>query len=112
MNFSVKDKVIKLLTEYPHLREDDNKLIANIWHQECKGNNVLQLYAENKLTNAESIRRSRQKIQQENPHLRGALWNKRHKHQEKVKNDLNNLDWMVPGKDENKMDKNGQINFL
>jgi len=30
---SVKKVVIELLTEHPHLRDDDNKLIANIWYK-------------------------------------------------------------------------------
>lgn len=56
----VAGKVEHLLTHYPHLRDDDNKLIANFWHMELKQvgatkANFLELYADKRLTNAESI---------------------------------------------------------
>ena len=88
-----KDKVLKLLKEHPHLRDDDNKLIANIWFGEIKGQNLtaqsfLEKFANGKLTNPESIRRMRQKLQEEFVNLRGNNWNERHKHQVKVKQQL------------------------
>jgi hypothetical protein len=34
----------------------------------------MQMYAKSQLTNTESIRRMRQKVQEENKHLRGKLY--------------------------------------
>ena len=76
-----KDKVKNLLVKYPHFRDSDNKLIAAYWFQELKGKGVnlneisamefLHYFAESKLTNSETIRRSRAKLQEENISLRG-----------------------------------------
>ena len=64
-------KVRSLLRKHPHLRDNDRKLASCIWHKEAglphslkSGHDLLEMYAEGKLTNAESIRRTRQKIQQ------------------------------------------------
>ena len=76
-------RIENLLIKYPHLRDSDERLIANIWFQDLtilRSNKVdaLQAYAEGKLTKAESIRRSRQKIQQHNIGLRGSNYKGRH----------------------------------
>ena len=92
IDFTIKQTVIDLLTEYPHLRDSDDRLMANIWFKESKGEEhtklFLKMLAEGKLTSPESIRRMRQKIQEERPELRGLTWEKRHKKQEKVKQSL------------------------
>ena len=46
----------------------------------------LKLYSECKLTSPESIRRMRQKLQEENLELRGKSWNKRQKLSKEVSN--------------------------
>jgi len=80
MRINTKKELIKqLLRDYPHLRDDDNKLIATIWKMELKPSShtaleFLQLYADKQLTNAESIRRCRAKIQELNPGLRGVKY--------------------------------------
>ena len=76
---SQKELINQLLRQYPHLRDDDNKLIATIWKLELKSSShtaleFLQLYADKQLTNAESIRRCRAKIQELNPNLRGVKY--------------------------------------
>jgi len=75
---AIKDKIIFLLENYPHLRDDDNKLIANIWHNEVSINldakSFLSLLAKGKLTNTETIRRCRQKVQEQHPELRGTKY--------------------------------------
>lgn len=91
-----KELVIKLLTEFPHLRDDDNRLIATIWKRELKSKdltaiNFLQLYADKMLTNAESIVRCRRKVQEIYPELRGAKYNVRHDHTKEVVNQLHNF---------------------
>jgi len=91
-----KELITKLLTYHPHLRDDDNKLIATIWKRELKtSTNItaiafLQLYADKRLTNAESIRRCRAKIQEVTPELRGSKYNARHESTEQTIDELYN----------------------
>ena len=76
-----KEVIKKLLTKYPNLKDNDNKLIANYWNLELKDKNkdinvmtaseLLSMYAQSQLTNAETIRRMRAKLQEEVPSLRG-----------------------------------------
>ena len=84
----IKPKVLKLLIEKPHLRDDDNRLIANIFLNEGGGYDTMQkisayeflrLFAEGKFTNFESIRRVRAKLQEEHPELRGKTYKERQK---------------------------------
>ena len=94
----VKDRVKALLEKHPHLRDSDNKLIATVWkydvikmdlsHYRISGYDFLVLYAENKLTNAETIRRVRQKIQEENPDLRGTVNEARQEQGESVRKEI------------------------
>ena len=79
-----KDKVIKWIVKYPTLRDDDNRLCANIWAEEMSdlgfgGDNVpaikfLELYSANKLTPAPSIKRARAKLQEEDASFRGGKY--------------------------------------
>ena len=79
-----KDTIRKILLEKPHLRDNDNKLIASFWYRELNSKNIdaeeitalnfLHKYADNELTNAESIRRMRAKLQEEEPALRGEAY--------------------------------------
>jgi len=94
----VKDRVKALLATWPHLRDYDNKLIANIWNQDLmkmghnkedlSANKFLALYATGQLTNAETIRRVRQKLQEENPDLRGTVNEARQKEGEEVRKQI------------------------
>jgi hypothetical protein len=90
----IKDKVISLLTADAKYREDDNKLIARIWYQEslllnCNTSvDLLTALAKGKLSSAESIRRSRQKVQEEMPELRGRNYKERQEESGQVKKDL------------------------
>jgi len=85
----VKDKVEYLLKLNPLFRDDDNKLIARIWLSETKGNvsgrDFLKDFGNGKYTSPEAIRRARQKLQEQDPTLRGILYSKRHKNATKVK---------------------------
>ena len=95
---STKDRVHALLIRHEHLRDDDNKLIANIWHTDAKtldfdpnritGYKMLQLISEGALTNPEAIRRSRQKWQEKKPELAGKSRPKRLEHEDTVLEDL------------------------
>jgi len=90
----IKDKVISLLRADAKYREDDNKLIARIWYQESLVLNcttsveLLTALAKGKLTSSESIRRSRQKTQEEMPELRGKNYKERQEESGQVKKDL------------------------
>ena len=91
----VKDRVKALLVKHPHLRDSDNKLIASIWKSDIHNMDLacgeitafdfLTFYSLCKLTNAESIRRVRQKLQEENPDLRGTVNEARQKEGEEVR---------------------------
>ena len=97
-----KDIVEKLLTEQPHLRDDDNKLLASVWYIQIKnydlrpdkisGYDVLTMVAEKQLANAESVRRCRAKLQELKPNLRGKIYYQRHKHKSDVKRELKYFD--------------------
>ena len=82
-----KDIIEKILIEKPHLRDNDNLLIAAYWWRELRQKNIdpnkinglefMQMFAHNKLTNIKTIERMRRKLQEENPDLRGKVYNTR-----------------------------------
>jgi len=89
--------VLTFLTKHPHLRDDDNKLLATIWANEFGGKDkckeftafsFLEMLSKGELLNSESIRRMRQKLQEENENLRGPNYAKRKSKEAKVKRDL------------------------
>jgi hypothetical protein len=82
MKKEIKQKVRSILELVPSTRDNDSELISIFWEQEL-GHEIINLSAEsfltmfahsNVLTNAESIRRNRQKIQEQNEHLRGLKY--------------------------------------
>lgn len=81
------DKVLKLLNEDSRTRDSDELLTALIWLQETDINmsadKWLLKYSQRGFTSAESIRRCRQKLQEEFQGLRGKsyLQRKKIKHQ-------------------------------
>ena len=96
-----KDRVEDALTKHPRLRDDDNKLLANIWYAELKEMNFntlrntmefLKILSQGKLSNAESVRRCRAKLQELHPQLRGNSYSDRHKEKKEVQEDLRNFD--------------------
>lgn len=94
--FIVKDTVKDLLTNVESLRDDDNRLILNVWaiqnpnlKYETSFKYFADQFASGKLAPAESIRRVRQALQKEFVHLRGKKYAERHKHQESIKEQLN-----------------------
>ena len=96
VNLAIKDTVEDLLKRFPHLRDSDEKLVANIWHSSIRklgGANLsafefLQIYANGNIPNSESITRCRRKIQEENPELRGKNYQERQEKQETIKEEL------------------------
>ena len=97
-------KVEEILRECPDERDEDNDLIATYWrqelmvikHEEVKNSVLTQreidlfyfIVRNGMLSNPESIRRSRQKLQQVNPKLRGKKYNERHAAAKKVVKEL------------------------
>lgn len=82
------NEVVKeLLMNHPKLRDSDNNLISTYWFKELQLKDIntknitafelLKMYANGKLTNAETIRRMRAKLQAEYEGLRGEKYNER-----------------------------------
>ena len=85
-NMTTLNQVLTLLNEVPLTRDNDELLTAIIWYNEANLDNssidaksFLKMYSERKFTSAESIRRCRQKLQEETPGLRGRSYAQRHK---------------------------------
>ena len=98
--------VKKVLINVPDCRDDDNLLILKVWAiQDPKLRDDKELtfidfskkFLKGKFANVESIRRSRQKLQQEFKGLRGKNYKERHDHQEDVKEQLNDLSLLAGG---------------
>lgn len=95
----IKDKVAYVLTHNPSTRDNDRELQFKVWaldHPEFRNKNHLtwdfaRLYISGKLADPESIRRSRQKLQEKHEHLRGVNYKRRHAEQENVKNQLKDM---------------------
>jgi len=82
----IKDTVKELLVDKPHLRDCDRRLTATVWSKEIGGMSaltnlsayeLLNQFVKGKLSSPESIRRARQKIQEEIPDLRGQSYTER-----------------------------------
>lgn len=93
---SVKGSIEKLLKSNPKLRDSDDKLIATIWYNEVVKKNedlsakeFLQVLGKGALTSPEAIRRSRQKLQQHNPELRGTNYQGRLKEEINIRRGIN-----------------------
>lgn len=84
----IKLIVHRLLEEQPALRDNDNLLMSKIWKQQSNIFNFFDRFESGRLHSPESIRRTRQKLQEDFPHLRGELYEVRQKRQEKVKQEL------------------------
>lgn len=97
---TAKEYVIHFLRTKPHTRDDDQKLIANIWSEQVGGMKTLtnisafeflKLFSENRLFSPESIRRARQKIQEEFPELRGTTYVSRQEHSKEIRYQIKNI---------------------
>ena len=92
--FSMANEVKKLLTKYPSLRDNDDKLMANIWCNRIDNldnetaTNVLIMLAKRKLPSYESISRCRRKLQEDNPNLRGNKWIQRQSRARKIRKEI------------------------
>jgi|LakMenEpi03Aug12_release.lakeMendotaPanAssembly.Ray.scaffolds.fasta_scaffold518811_1 hypothetical protein len=88
VNGSLYDFVRAVLVEKPDCRDCDRKLVTTIWHRQlsaagCDPKSMsveaffLRFRSDDSLWCPESIRRCRQKLQEECPELRGLLYKKR-----------------------------------
>lgn len=89
----IAKRVESLLRRSSQCRDSDQRIIASIWRSnlEAHGHDVHQISAfrlleimvhESILPSPESIRRARQKLQEENPELRGESYRARHNKEE------------------------------
>lgn len=80
--------VVSVLREKPDCRDCDRRLVTTIWHRQLSAKGIsprslsaedffLRFRSDDSLWCPESIRRCRQKAQEECPELRGALYKKR-----------------------------------
>lgn len=102
LNIKLKRRVEKILAKFPNCRDDDRALIGNVWQEEylemlgsdaymngtVNRREVIADFVRKKLTAPESIRRTRQKIQELQPLLRGRNYTKRQKHQGEIKREI------------------------
>lgn len=95
----VKHNVKVLLEQDPSLRDNLLRTTCNYWyHIDAPKNKIdfeslsakqfFSLYSKGTFEHQASIARQWQKVQEENPHLRGDEWVSRQKHTRTVKKDL------------------------
>lgn len=97
---SLQDIVKELLIAKPDNRDDDRKLVANVWSRQVGGFRKLQeqnaydfltLYCRSeKLSSYDSITRARRKVQHDFHELRGTMYGKRQEQEATVRNQINN----------------------
>ena len=90
----VRKQIMDLLKNFPHLRDSDTKLVANIWHNTLPSHiksafHLLQYMAHGNLINYDSITRERRLIQKKYPELRGVYYKKNKIKSITVKNSIN-----------------------
>lgn len=77
-------KVRPILEKLPETRDCDRKLICEVWRREISNFEpereccILSCLEKGDLEHPETIRRTRQKLQEVNPALRGKKWEFRH----------------------------------
>ena len=78
------DRVTRLLTVKSDLRDNDRRLICNIWWKSVSNPELLmfedfiELYIKGNVPESDSITRCRRKVQEEKKELRGKSWDLRH----------------------------------
>ena len=78
--YNIKDIVYSLLQKWPEMRDNDRQLMLNVWAWQDGGlvNYAFKDFATDfkngKYADPESIRRTRQKLQELHPELRGRTY--------------------------------------
>ena len=97
---SIKDNIKIFLTKYESMRNNDNELIAYYYYKIMQSNgkdkeysamHFLGDYSKGLYPSAESIRRCRQKIQEQNPELRGSNYKNRHDLQQDFRTQIKSI---------------------
>lgn len=91
LNHKLSDTIINLLKKAPHLRDDDKRLISNVLWMSCPKNldkrQIFEWLA-SEAPSTESIRRTRQKLQELMPELRGKMYSKRQERAKEVREEM------------------------
>lgn len=77
----VASKVFVSLLDRPETRDNDRQLCIEVWKKELSQLGIedfFDAFANAKISHPETIRRARQKLQQEHEALRGKRWECRH----------------------------------
>ena len=91
------DRVTGLLTAKSDLRDNDRRLICNIWWKSVSNPELLMfedfinLYIDGEIPESDSITRCRRKVQEANKDLRGKSWDLRHGLDKIVKDEIKEL---------------------
>ena len=91
------NRVTRLLTVESDLRDNDRRLICNIWWKSVANPKLLtfedfiKLYIKGKVPESDSITRCRRKVQEENKDLRGESWDLRHGLEDEIKDELKEI---------------------
>ncbi|HHZ82336.1 MAG TPA: hypothetical protein EYN64_06430 [Flavobacteriales bacterium] len=101
MNQAIYTRVKHLLAQTPRYRDNDKLLVARYWWDEMKAKGIdpekatarqlLDLMVDDRVTKSGSILRARRKVQEHFPNLRGIIHTHRMQKQNKVKENIRNL---------------------
>jgi len=96
---NIKETVKELLLQFPETRDNDNKLLLKVW---CLQNPRLRTdhsfafflfgndFANGLYADPESVRRTRQKLQEAYPNLRGEKYKMKMQHADYVRKEIKN----------------------
>ena len=91
------DRVTRLLTVKSDLRDNDRRLICNIWWKSVSNPELLmfedfiELYIKGNVPESDSITRCRRKVQEEKKELRGKSWDLRHGLEDTMKEEIREI---------------------
>ena len=91
------DRVTRLLTVKSDLRDNDRRLICNIWWKSVSNPELLmfedfiELYIKGNVPESDSITRCRRKVQEDNEELRGESWDLRHGLEDIIKEEIKEI---------------------
>ena len=104
INKGIMLKVERVLLDYPESRDNDNKLISTLWGFEstpdCSIESFLSDFSKGYYSSPETIRRTRQLIQANNPNLRGENYGKRQNHTKTIKKELKEMKTFATGQEQ------------
>ena len=100
-----KDRVRHFLQEYPSLRDDNSRLVANVWYEELKEKDVniskeakdILEHVASHLTSAETITRTSRLLQNKISSLRGDDWKKRQRYNKKYIKQIKDVAAQITG---------------